>query len=213
MKSVGGVVTAVVTNTTDPDGHGRIQVQYQWLPGNTKSAWASVSAPLAGNGRGMWFMPELQDEVLLSFEHGDFDHPYIVGYLWNGVDSPPDTDNKNRTLKTPSGHSLVFGDGSGKIVITSAGGSKVTIDADSITVDASSSVTLNAAQINFLNGAAHPVVYGDILLAYLNQLLVALQAHMHAGETVLGFPVTPAPPSTPFPPVTMPLNSAQVLTG
>jgi phage baseplate assembly protein gpV len=214
MKTMSGVVTAVVTNATDPDGQGRVQVQYQWLPGTTQSAWAAVSAPLAGKGRGMWFMPELQDEVLLSFDHGDFDHPFIVGYLWNGVDSPPDTDNQNRTIKTPSGHSIVFGDGSGKIVITSAGGTTVTIDGDSCTVNASASVTLQAAQINLLQDASHPVVYGDVLLAYLNQLLIALQAHLHVGELALGiFPVTPAPPSAPFPPVTLPLNSLQVLTG
>jgi len=150
----------------------------------------------------------------LSFDHGDFDKPYIVGYLWNGVDSPPDTDNKNRTIKTPSGHSIVFGDGSGKIVITSAGGTTVTIDGDSCTVNASATVTLQAAQINLLQDAAHPVVYGDVLLEYLNTLLPLLQSHVHSPELCLGiFPVTPAPPTTVFPPVTLPLNSTQVFTG
>ena len=57
-----------------------------------RSAWAPVAAPLAGKKRGAFFMPELGDEVLVAFEHGDFDHPFIIGFLWNGVDTPPETD-------------------------------------------------------------------------------------------------------------------------
>jgi uncharacterized protein involved in type VI secretion and phage assembly len=84
---------------------------------------------LAGKGRGAFFMPEVDDEVLVAFEHGDFDHPFIVGFLWNGVDQPPETTNKNRIIKTPGGHQLRFeDDGAKKILVKSNGGLEIVLD-------------------------------------------------------------------------------------
>ena len=94
MKHYPGVVTAIVKSLNDPDGQGRIELQFPWLSDSLRSSWAPVAAPLAGKQRGVFFMPEIDDEVLVAFEHGSFDHPYIVGYLWNGVDMPPETDSQ-----------------------------------------------------------------------------------------------------------------------
>jgi uncharacterized protein involved in type VI secretion and phage assembly len=141
MKQYPGVVTAIVKSLNDPDGQGRIEVQFPWLSDSLRSSWAPVAAPLAGKQRGVFFMPEIDDEVLVAFEHGSFDHPFIVGYLWNGVDTPPESDPENRVVVTPGGHTLRFEDGDGKkIILKSSSGQKITLD------DAEGSITLEGGQ-------------------------------------------------------------------
>ena len=142
MKQYPGVVTAIVKNLEDPDGQGRIELQFPWLSDSLRSSWAPVAVPLAGKRRGVFFMPEIDDEVLVAFEHGDFNHPYIVGYLWNGVDTPPESDPKNRVIVTPGGHTLRFEDGDGgkKVILKSSSGQKITLD------DAEGSITLEGGQ-------------------------------------------------------------------
>jgi uncharacterized protein involved in type VI secretion and phage assembly len=142
MKQLPGVVTAIVKSVNDPDGQGRIEVQFPWLSDSLRSSWAPVAAPLAGKQRGVFFMPEIDDEVLVAFEHGDFDHPFIVGFLWNGVDTPPETTNKNRIIKTPGGHELRFEDtdGAKKIILKSSSGQTITLD------DSDGSITLEGGQ-------------------------------------------------------------------
>jgi uncharacterized protein involved in type VI secretion and phage assembly len=239
------VVTGIVKSLEDPEGQGRIELQFPWLSEAQRSAWAPVASPLAGKQRGLFFMPELEDEVLVAFEHGDFAHPYILGFLWNGVDKPPEGTNQNRVILTPGGHTLRFEDRAGerKIIIQSAGGSKVELNdqdhsvtvsgeggANKVTIQTlSGTVTIQAAAqiavqapsiavtaplVTLGSAAAHPMVFGDQLLAYLGQLAAAVQAHMHPGETVGVTPVTPAaPPPGTIPMPTPALVSTQVRTG
>jgi uncharacterized protein involved in type VI secretion and phage assembly len=124
-ESWGGVVSAIVTNNTDPDKMGRVKLKFPWLDGQLESDWARVASVGAGNQRGLFWMPEVNDEVLVAFEHGDFDHPYVVGCLWNGQDKPPENpDNalKNgkveiRMLKTREGHIIrLVDDSAGKLI-------------------------------------------------------------------------------------------------
>lgn len=142
MKKYPGVVPGIVKNLADPQGLGRIELQFNKIPDAIRSSWARVAAPMAGNNRGAFLMPEIDDEVLVAFEDGDFDHPYIVGFLWNGVDVPPETTNQNRVIKTPGGHELRFEDTAGqkKVILKSEGGHRVEIDdsAQTITVRANS---------------------------------------------------------------------------
>jgi hypothetical protein len=83
-----GVVPARVVAHNDPRGMGRIQIRYDWMD-DARTAWARMTTPSAGGGRGFMFMPEVGDEVLVAFEHGDPERPYVIGALWNGVDSAP----------------------------------------------------------------------------------------------------------------------------
>ena len=115
-----GVVTAIVTNNKDPDKKGRIKVKYAWM-GEAKeieSDWARTVSLMAGKERGMHFLPEVDDEVLVAFEHGDINHPYIVGSLWNNKDKVIETneDGKNniRMIKSRSGHTITLDDSDGK---------------------------------------------------------------------------------------------------
>ena len=115
-----GVVTAVVTNTADPDKKGRIKVKYAWL-GEAKIAesdWARVVNFMAGNAKGAHFLPDVEDEVLVSFEHGNINAPFIVGALYNAKDKviEENADGKNniKMIKSRSGHTITLDDTDGE---------------------------------------------------------------------------------------------------
>jgi uncharacterized protein involved in type VI secretion and phage assembly len=123
-----GVVVGIVTDNKDPDDLGRVKVRFPWLSNDAESTWARIATLMAGNDRGTFFLPEIDDEVLVAFEHGDLRYPYIVGALWNGKDKPPDTNaagqNNRRLIKSRSGMTLLFDDtaGSEKIEIADKDG-------------------------------------------------------------------------------------------
>lgn len=129
-----GVVVGVVTNNKDPDGMHRVKVHFPWLNLDHESHWARVASSMAGNGRGCYFLPEVGDEVLMAFEHGSLEHPYVIGALWNGKDKThennDDGKNDNRSIKSRSGHVFRLCDtaGSERIeVIDKTGNNKITI--------------------------------------------------------------------------------------
>jgi uncharacterized protein involved in type VI secretion and phage assembly len=113
-----GVVTGLVTNNEDPENLGRVKLKFPWLEDSVESDWARVVSPMAGGERGFHFLPEVDDEVLVAFEHGDVHHPYVVGCLWGGKDKPPMKNNETvksggvqrRMIKTRKGHTMEFGD-------------------------------------------------------------------------------------------------------
>lgn len=113
-----GVTVGIVTNSKDPDGLGRVKVKFPWLSGEEESYWARVLTPMAGKDRGIYFLPEVDDEVLVAFEQGNMAFPYILGSLWNGKDKPPikndDGKNNQRVIKSRSGHMIVLDDTEGK---------------------------------------------------------------------------------------------------
>jgi uncharacterized protein involved in type VI secretion and phage assembly len=129
-----GVVVGIVTNNQDPDNLARVKVRFPWLSADEESQWARVAAFGAGAGRGGWFLPEVDDEVLVAFEHGDVRFPYVLGGLWNGVDPGPrdngDGENNLRVITSRSGHELVLDDSAGaeRVEIHTAGGHKVILD-------------------------------------------------------------------------------------
>jgi uncharacterized protein involved in type VI secretion and phage assembly len=149
-----GVVTAVVSNNQDPDGLGRVKVKFPWLGDNVESAWARIATPMAGGQRGVYFLPEVDDEVLVAFEHGDMRFPYVLGALWNGKNKPPVSGeqakgNAVRMIKSRSGHVLRLTDEKGKEKIEIEDGkNKLVIDtaAKTITVTADRDIKLSAPQ-------------------------------------------------------------------
>jgi uncharacterized protein involved in type VI secretion and phage assembly len=148
-----GVAFAIVTNNKDPDGLGRVKVKLPWMADLAESDWARVVTPMAGAGRGLYFLPEVDDEVLVAFEHGSPDAPYVLGSLWNGKDKPPESngDGKNnlRTIKSRSGHviRLTDKDGEEKIeIIDKSGKNSIVINTkdNSITISADADVTIQS---------------------------------------------------------------------
>ncbi|QZZ22021.1 phage tail protein [Leptothermofonsia sichuanensis E412] len=155
LRSVHGVVIGIVTNNQDPDKLGRVKVKFPWLSQEDESNWARIASPMAGGDRGTFFLPEVDDEVLVAFEQGDLRFPYILGALWNGKDTPPATneDGKNniRMIKSRSGHTIRLNDEDGKEmieIIDKKGENKITIDTskDSITITTAKDITLSAPQ-------------------------------------------------------------------
>jgi len=131
-----GVVIGIVTNNQDPDAMGRVKVRFPWRDDGDESYWARIATLMAGNDRGCFFLPEVGDEVLVAFDHGDIHHPYILGALWNGVDKPPEinADGKNniRKIKSRSGHEIIFEDNQEqmkeKIEVHTKAGHKILLD-------------------------------------------------------------------------------------
>jgi uncharacterized protein involved in type VI secretion and phage assembly len=137
-----GVLTAFVEEVDAEQG--RVKVRYSARDEDLVSPWAPVAAPLSGKARGALFMPEKDDEVLVGFADGDFCSPYVLGFLWNGVQKSPENTADNRVIVTPGGHQLRFEDkqGAQRIVIKSNKHS-ITLDDDggppSITLQAGTS--------------------------------------------------------------------------
>lgn len=149
-----GVVVGIVTNNRDPDGMGRVRVKFPWLNDQDESHWARVCSLMAGKDRGAYFLPEINDEVLIAFEHGDRRFPYILGGLWNGKDSPPatndDGNNDIRLIKSRSGHVIRFNDKNGNetVEIADKNGNSITYDTanNSLTIATKKDITLSAPQ-------------------------------------------------------------------
>lgn len=131
---INGVVAAIVTNNKDPDELGRLKVKFPWFSDNNETDWVRMTTFMAGGKRGSFFLPEVGDEVLVAFENGNIDRPFIIGALWNGKDKPPETnsDGKNniRKIKSRSGHELIFNDEEKKenIEIHTKAGHKIFLD-------------------------------------------------------------------------------------
>jgi phage protein D len=111
-------LVGIVTDNEDPEGWGRVKVKYPTLTEEHTSNWARIVSIGAGTNRGIYWLPELDDEVLVAFEHGDIHRPYIIGGVWNGQDPTPqkigetvvDGKVRLRVSKTRCGHKTWFVD-------------------------------------------------------------------------------------------------------
>ncbi|HEY8561386.1 MAG TPA: phage baseplate assembly protein V [Pyrinomonadaceae bacterium] len=174
-----GVFPALVTDIKDPDGQGRVKISLPWAPdtGGAKfETWARLATLMGGNNRGSWFVPDVNDEVLVAFEAGNPRRPYVVGGLWNGSDQPPASmDDKNNKkvlrsrngvqitlddsdgqekmiLETPGGQKITLKDGPGAIEIVDGNGNSVKLETGGVSVTASAKVTISASQVEVSAG-------------------------------------------------------------
>ena len=150
-----GVTIAEVTNNKDEEGLGRVKVKFPWLSDTDESFWARILTPMAGKEYGIYFLPEVGDEVLVAFEHGMIEFPYILGGLWNGKDKPPDTNsdgkNNKRVIKSRSGNIIRLDDTEGdeKIeIIDKSGKNTIVISTkdNNITIAADADITIQSSQ-------------------------------------------------------------------
>jgi phage protein D len=155
-RQAAGLVIGIVTDNKDPDGWGRVKVKYPWLSADHASDWARVVAVGGGAERGIEFLPEVNDEVLVGFEMGDVHHPYIIGGLWNGKDSPPKKSGsvissgrvQKRIIRSRTGHTIIFddSDGGSSVTIADKAGSKVVLDASGskVLIESKGNLTIKA---------------------------------------------------------------------
>jgi uncharacterized protein involved in type VI secretion and phage assembly len=133
---------AIVVDNKDPKKLGRVKVKYPNLSDQDSSWWAPLIMLGAGKNRGWFYIPEKDDEVLVLFEHGDFDRPLVVGALWNGKDKPADKNpggNPRRVIKSRQGSKITFDDDKNQLIIEDGTGCGIiTFDADKnkITIEA-----------------------------------------------------------------------------
>src|SRR5687767_5318832 len=145
--SASGIFIGTVIDLNDPLKLGRVKVCFPML-NDQKSDWARIVTLMAGPERGLYLIPEVGDEVLVAFDNGDTNYPYILGAVWSQADKPPATDgqpkkNNWRFLKSRSGHILKMDDtqGAEKIeIIDKTGNNSVVFDA------AKNTITIKAAQ-------------------------------------------------------------------
>jgi len=129
------VVVGVVTNNQDPAGLGRVRVKYPALDPNHEGWWARMTAPAAGRNRGLLMLPVVGEEVLVAFEHGSTEHPYILGSVWNGRDLPA-------SLVHPDGSFALRSD---KELIAQAAGQITVAGEQAVALQAGTAITLKAA--------------------------------------------------------------------
>jgi phage protein D len=130
-----GLVVGVVTNIEDKDVGGRVKVKFPTLSASDESDWARIVSPGAGNGRGIEFLPEVNDEVIVGFEQGDFGKPVVLGGVWSKknkhVVEKAETTVKSRIIKTRLGHVIEMKDGesdSDKAVVITLADKKTTLN-------------------------------------------------------------------------------------
>jgi len=176
-----GVFPATVSDIKDPDGIGRVKIRLPWSADTGSEryeAWARLATLMGGNNRGSWFVPDVDDEVLVSFESGDVRRPFVLGGLWNGKDAPPESmDGSGNSYKkilcsrngvkvtlddqdgqesfiaeTPGGQKITLKDGAGSVEIVDSNGNSVKLEASGITINASAKVTIQASQVSVSAG-------------------------------------------------------------
>jgi uncharacterized protein involved in type VI secretion and phage assembly len=147
-----GVVVGIVTSNADPQQLARVKVRFPALSDTVESTWAIVVTPMAGPERGLCLLPEEGDTVLVAFEQGDVNRPFVLGGFWSGAQKPPQGDdpgNDIRLLRSRSGHVVRLDDtpGAERIeIVDKSGDNAITIDtaANKVTVHAAGPVTVSA---------------------------------------------------------------------
>jgi len=171
-----GVYPAQVTDIVDPDGQGKVKVKLPWSPdsnGGSYQVWARLAVLMAGNNRGTWIIPDPNDEVLVGFEGGDPRRPYVVGMLWNGKDSPPDSmdasgNNYRKTIRSRNGVKITLDDtnGSESVTLVTPGGQTVTLKDGAASIELQDSngndVRLDSSGITFTTNGTLSITASDV---------------------------------------------------
>lgn len=215
-----GKYRGTVVNNTDPLQQGRIQALVPEVLGEIPSGWAVPCVPYAGPLAGFFALPVPGASVWIEFEAGDPSRPIWTGGWWptpgvpTAIQSGP-AQPTQRVWRTETGLTVQMDDLAQTVTIGDAFGIQmveVNMMTATVTVKGLARVVTEAPLVHHGSAAAaHPHVKGDLLLAYLGQLVGMLQAHIHPGETAAGvLPVTPAPPQPVFPLPTPSLLSTKV---
>lgn len=217
-----GKYRGIVTDNEDPKKQGRLTARVPEVLGDVETGWALPCTPYAGDGTGVYTIPPPGSGVWIEFEAGDPSCPIWSGCWWAESGVPKDENGKVATPPVKivrsekgmmvslddDGQTIHVGDPDGRNVL------EIEVKPGLIRIKGAAKAVVEAPQIELVENSTHPVVFGDRLLQYLNQIVQMYQTHMHPGELALGmFPVTPAPPVPPLPPPTPALISQRVKTG
>jgi len=172
-----GVYPAIVVDNVDLQNLGRVKVRLPQGPVvDGTGPWARVATLMAGAHRGSWFMPDVNDEVLVAFEAGDARRPFVIGALWSAANPPPTNmtagndrkilrsrngvsitlddrqDHESIVIDTPAGVRLTLADGPGSLVLDDGNGNVIELSAQGVTVSAAVAVTVRASVVEVRAG-------------------------------------------------------------
>jgi type VI secretion system secreted protein VgrG len=139
--------SAMVTDNHDPKGLGRVRVKFHWMNGTEKTPWIRVTSPHGGGGKGMFFIPEVGEEVIVGFEGDSPIKPYIIGTVYHGKASNTYSNGGNdvKALQTRSGNKVIMNDKDGSVFVEDKDGNSMLIDgAGNITVKSNKTVLIDA---------------------------------------------------------------------
>ncbi len=183
-----GVVVGIVTNNNDPENHGRVKVKFPWLSDDLESDWFRVATPMAGGGRGIMFMPEIDDEVLVAFEHGNPQRGFVVGSLWNGVDKTPIAIGdavvggkvRRRRIQSRTGHTIEMDDEDGMIYIQTNQGQVIELqDGQGMRLS-----TADGQQVYLSNGGGVAIKTAGGKMVHASDSSSGVQIHDEMGNIV-----------------------------
>lgn len=140
---------AKIKDNNDPEGLGRVKIEFYWGAGTYSSQWIRMIQPHTGAGKGFYFIPEIGEEVLVGFEGGNAQNPYVVGAHYNTKESSGYNTPKNdlKVIRTRSGIIIIMNDADGSILIEDPSGNKYFMDGNgNMTFDAPKNITLNAGE-------------------------------------------------------------------
>lgn len=211
-----------VVDVDDPLMLGRLRAEVPAVLGDVTSGWALPCVPYAGDGVGFHAIPPVGAGVWVEFEGGDPDYPIWTGGWWGDAQVPREESGKptrppQKVLRSERDLLVALDDDDQTITISDGNGSNlVTIQViqGHVRIQALAKTVVESPLIDLVENAPHPVVFGDLLLQYLNQLVMLFNSHLHVGEMAAGIiPVTPVPPAAPFPPAAPSLLSTRVKSG
>lgn len=159
--------SAVVTNNKDPEKQGRVKVKFFWQESNQETPWIRTVSPYAASERGFFFIPEIDDEVLVGFDAGNAERPFVMGSLYNGVNKPHsawpnnnnsfkgivtksnlriefDDEGKNTTIDTPGGNQIIISDEEKSIVLHDQNENTVELSPDGIVLDSLKDINIKS---------------------------------------------------------------------
>lgn len=191
-----------VTDNEDPKGIGRVKAKVPEVLGDVETGWAYPCLPYSGDGEGLHAVPPPGAGVWIEFEAGNVSKPVWTGCWWPEGKVPKDNGGAEakpplKILRSGTGLMLALDDDAKKISVSDEQGRNVLtieVDAGKVTLKAATKAIVEAPQVEVVENASHPMVFGDSLSQYLSQLVSQFNAHVHPGQANAGGPVSPAPP-------------------
>jgi hypothetical protein len=216
-----GKYRGIVTTNQDDKSLGRIKARVPELLGDVETGWALPCAPYAGDGMGQFTVPPEGAGVWIEFEAGDVSRPIWTGCWWGENQIPKKNDDNAasppiKIIRSETGLMITFDDDSQIVHLSDENGDnmlEIEVRPGKIKLMGARKAIVEAPMIELVENSTHPLVFGDDLLEYMNQLVNIFNTHMHPGQTAAGIPVSPAPPVSFFQAATPALLSTKVKTG
>lgn len=217
-----GKYRGLVTDNADPKNMGWVRARVPEVLGDTETPWAMPCAPYAGDGSGQYTIPPVGGGVWVEFEAGDPSRPVWAGCWWGEDETPTNQDGDGqipaiKVIRSEQGLLVSLDDDGQTISVSDDSGDnilKIEVSRGQVLLKGATKVVVESPQIELVESARHPVVFGDELINYLTQLVTLLQTHTHPGQLAAGIlPVTPMVPVPSFPMPTPSLVSNKVKSG